>query len=154
MTVDGKAFRERKDAGALLLMHVRKAETEKPFKPRRIGAVGGFDLRLGRDMFGWPALLIALTGRDEAVKCETDLTPLGLISRLEHALTRFEANLAEMRGVIAQAETWAPSLQSRLGVPFALQGELDDKLAELAAINASLAATTADADPDPVAEAA
>ena len=59
MTVDGKAFRERKDAGALLLMHVRKAETEKPFRPRRIGAVGGFDLRLGRDMFGWPALLIA-----------------------------------------------------------------------------------------------
>ena len=154
MTVDGKSFRERKDAGALLLMHVRKAETEKPFRPRRIGAIGGFDLRLGRDMFGWPALLIALTGRDEALKCETDLTPLGLISRLEHALTRFEANLAEMRGVIAQAETWAPSLQSRLGVPFALQVELDDKLAELAAINASLAATTADADPDPVAEAA
>jgi hypothetical protein len=40
----------------------------------------------------------------------------------------------------------------RLGVPFAHQNELDDKLAELAAINASLAATTADADP--VAEAA
>ena len=94
MTVDGKSFRERKDAGALLLMHVRRAETEKPFRPRRIGAIGGFDLRLGRDMFGWPALLIALTGRDEAVRCETDLTPLGLISRLEHALTRFEANLA------------------------------------------------------------
>ena len=56
--------------------------------------------------------------------------------------------------MIAQAETWAPSLQSRLGVPFGLQSELDDKLAELAAINASLAATTADADPDPVAEAA
>ena len=154
MTVDGKAFHERKDAGGLLLMHVRKAETEKPFRPRRIGAVGGFDLRLGRDMFGWPALLIALTRRDEAVRCETDLTPLGLISRLEHALTRFEANLAEMRGVIAQAETWAPSLRSRLGVRFSLQGELDDKLAELAAINASLAATTADGDPDPVADAA
>src|SRR5271165_1118125 len=154
MTVDGKAFRERKDAGALLLMHVRKAETEKPFRPRRIGAVGGFDLRLGRDMFGWPALLIALTGRDEALKCETDLTPLGLVSRLEHALTRFEANLGEMRGVIAQAETWAPSLRTRLGVPFALQSELDERLAELAAINASLAATTADAELDPAAEAA
>jgi capsule polysaccharide export protein KpsE/RkpR len=82
------------------------------------------------------------------------LDPLGLVSRLEHALTRFEANLAEMRSVIAQAETWAPSLRWRLGVPFALENELDDKLAELAAINASLAATTADADPDPVAEAA
>ena len=119
-----------------------------------IGAVGGFDLRLGRDMFGGTALLIARTGRDEAVKCETDLTPLGLVSRLEHALTRFEANLSEMRDVIGQAETWLPSLQSRLGVPFALQSELDDKLAELAAINASLAATTADADLYPVAEAA
>lgn len=154
MTVDGKAFRERKDAGALLIMHIRKAETEKPFKPRMIGAVGGFDLRLGRDMFGWPALLILRTGRDEAVKCEADLTPLGLISRLEHALARFEAALSENRGIIAQAGTWLPSLQSRLGVPFALQGELDDKLAELASINASLAATTADADLDPAAEAA
>ena len=56
-------------------MHVRKAETEKPFRPRRIGAVGGFDLRLGRDMFGWPALLIARTRRDEAIKCEDDLVP-------------------------------------------------------------------------------
>ena len=137
----------------LLLMHVRKAETEKPFKPRRIGAVGGFDLRLGRDMFGWPALLIALTGRDEAVKCETDLTPLGLISRLEHALTRFEANLARKRHDRAGRDLAAVA-PSRLGVPFALQNELDEKLAELAAINASLAATTADADPDPAAEAA
>jgi len=59
-----------------------------------------------------------------------------------------------MRGIIAQAETWLPSLQSRLGVPFALQTELDERLAELAAINASLAATTADAHPDPAAEAA
>ena len=149
ITVDGKAFRERKDAGALLIKHIRKAETEKPFKPRMIGAVGGFDLRLGRDMFGWPALLILRTGRDEAVKCEADLTPLGLISRLEHSLARFEASLGENRGIIAQAGTWLPSLQSRLGVPFALQGELDEKLAELASINASLAATTADADLDP-----
>ena len=155
MTVDGKAFRERKDAGALLLMHVRKAETEKPFRPRRIGAIGGFDLRLGRDTFGWPALLIALTGRDEALKCETDLTHSSFSSpgssTLSHASKR---TWPGSRGVIAQAETWAPSLRSRLGVPFALQVELDDKLAELAAINASLAATTADADPDPVAEAA
>ena len=150
MAVDGKLFRERKDAGAALLMHVLKAKTEKPFRPRGIGDVGGFDLRLGRDMFGWPALLIARTGRDEAVKCEADLTPLGLVSRLEHALNRFEASLSENR----QAETWLPSLKSRLGVPFALQSELDDKRAELAVINASLAATTADADLDPAAEAA
>ena len=154
MTVDGKSFRERKDAGALLLMHVRKAETEKPFRPRTIGAVGGFELRLGRDMFGWPALLIALTGRDEVVKCETDLTPLGLVSRIEYALTRFETNRGEMKAMISQADSWLPSLQSRLGVPFALQSELDDKLAELAAINASLAATTANAELDPAAEAA
>ena len=80
-------------------------ETTTDLGPRRIGAIGGFDLSLGRDSFGWPALLIALTGRDEAVRCENDLTPLGLVSRLEHALTRFEANLGEMSGMIAQAET-------------------------------------------------
>src|SRR5208337_2759033 len=36
MTVDGKGFRERKDAGASLLMHVRKAETAKDRRRRRV----------------------------------------------------------------------------------------------------------------------
>ena len=65
-------------------------------------------------------------------------------------LTRFEASLLDTRNVITQAETWLPSLRSRLGVPFAHQAQLDDRLAELAAINPSLAATTADADALPV----
>ena len=50
-------------------------------------------------------------------QCETDLTPLGLISRVEHALTRFEANLAENKGVIAEAETWLPTLPLRRACP-------------------------------------
>ena len=154
MTVDGKLFKKRKDAGSLLLKHVLKAKTEKPFQPRLIGAIGGFDLRLAKGVFGYPALGIARTGWHEAVETDGELTALGLISRLEHLPTRFEAELKENNATIAQAESWIPSLETRLGVSFAFQDELDDKRAELATINESLAATKAEDEADVSANAA
>jgi N12 class adenine-specific DNA methylase/adenine-specific DNA methylase len=154
MTVNDKLFSERKDAGAPLLKHALKAKTEKPFHPRPIGAIGGFELRLAKATFGYPALVIARTGWNEIVETDSELSPLGLISRLEHQLTRFEAELKENTATIAQAETWIPSLQPRLGVSFAFQDELDDKRAELDTINQSLAATKAEDELNPTAAAA
>ncbi|WP_294541600.1 N-6 DNA methylase [uncultured Rhodoblastus sp.] len=154
MTVDEKLFSERKDAGSLLLKHVIKAKTERPFHPRPIGAIGGFGLRIAKSPFGYPALAIARTGWNEIVETDSELSPLGLISRLEHLLTRFEAELKENNATIAHAETWIPSLTARLGVAFVFQDELDDKHAELEAINESLAATKAEDESDLTANAA
>ena len=84
----------------------------------------------------------------------SDLTALGLVSRLEYMLDRFEVELAEERRRRADAEARLPGYQARLGEPFAYGAELDDKEAELAALEADLAANdNRDREP-PVAEAA
>ena len=72
------------------------------------------------------------------MRVEDDLTALGLISRLEYMLDRFEAELAEHRRRVAEARL--PGYRRRLGEGFDLQGELDAKRAELAALEADLAA--------------
>jgi hypothetical protein len=146
MTIDERSFTDRKDAGSLLLKHVLKNRAAKGFSPHRIGAIGGFDLRFTKGLFGYPILDLARTGLNETVETDGDLTPLGLVSRIEHVLSRFETDLRDENATIAQAETWLPSLESRIGARFQFNDELAEKRAELAELNASLAATKSETD--------
>ena len=82
---------------------------------------------------------IERTGTEQAVRLDGDLTPMGLISRLEYALDRFEVELAEERRALAEAEARLPGYERRLGEPFALEAELEAKAAELKALEADLA---------------
>ena len=70
-----------------------------------------------------------------------DLTALGLIARLEHALDRFEAELEEQQRRRTDAMARLKGYEPRLGEPFPLQGELDDKLGRMAELTADLAKT-------------
>ena len=85
--------------------------------------------------------------RSDPIACEKDVTPLGLVSRLEAALSRFEVELAEERRTVAEVSGWLPGFKARLGDPFPHQAELDEKRAEMAELEASLAATPGDAAP-------
>ena len=78
------------------------------------------------------------------MKFSPDLTALGLVSRLEHALDRFEAELAEQRRSLAENRNRLADYEPRLGGAFALDGELAAKEAEMAALEASLASTVKD----------
>ena len=75
---------------------------------------------------------------EQEVRVEDDLTALGLVSRLEYMLDRFEAELAEHRRRVA--ETRLPGYQRRLGEGFDLQDELDQKRCELETLEADLTA--------------
>ena len=75
------------------------------------------------------------------------MTPLGLVSRLESALGRFEVELAEERRTVAEVSSWLPDFKARLGDVFPHQAELEEKRAEMAELEASLAATPGDAAP-------
>ena len=72
---------------------------------------------------------------------QDDLTALGLIARLEYVLDRFEADLEEQARRKADAIARLAGYEPRLGEPFPLQGELDDKLDRMAALEADLART-------------
>ena len=72
---------------------------------------------------------------------EDDLTPMGLVSRLEYQLDRFDYDLQEQERRAVEAETRRVGYEDRAGQEFPLQRELDAKLAALATLNADLAKT-------------
>ena len=146
ITVEGRTMDDRRAAGALLLSKVRLAARERDPREWAIGAVGGFDLvcnvqralGVGGVRGG---LVLMRTGYEQEVGVEAELSPLGLIARLEHALDRFDADLVEQQRRRQAAVKQIADYQPRLGLPFALQAELDDKLAQMAVLQADLAGT-------------
>jgi hypothetical protein len=81
----------------------------------------------------------------DAIDLDKDVTPLGLVSRLESALGRFEVELAEERRTVAEVSGWLPGFKARLGGAFPHEAELEEKRAEMAELDGSLAATANDA---------
>ena len=90
---------------------------------------------------GKPELALARTDCPQPIEIDGETTAAGLIARLEHALDRMESELEEHRRRLADARARLAGYEPRLGETFPLQGELDMKLAQLAEIEADLAAT-------------
>ena len=110
-----------------------------------LGAIGGFELvcmagATWRREFE-ATLLLRRHALDQPVEVEADLTPTGLIARLEHLIDRMPQDLAEQERKAADAERRLSGYRDRLGVPFQLQAELDAKRAALEALNVDLAHT-------------
>ncbi len=76
---------------------------------------------------------------DDDVYLAVTLTPLGAVSRLEHAISDFEDALERCRQHLADARRRLSAYQSREGGDFAFAGELADKRRQLCAIEADLA---------------
>ncbi|HEV2673329.1 MAG TPA: N-6 DNA methylase [Aliidongia sp.] len=144
MAVDGRQYAERKDAGAALLKLLRALEIDGA-KVAPVGSIGGFALTAVRARFTDPdqppvALLIERTDHQDEVEYGREVSPLGIIARLEHQLTKFEVELADAEASLADAQDRLPGYRQRLGRDFAYQDELDTKQTELAALERSLAA--------------
>ena len=154
MTVGEQQFTERRAAGVALIAHIREMKPQKPGSTAPIGAIGGFAILARTTYFDDIELKLdrALKSSD-AIDCEKDVTPLGLVSRLESALGRFEVELADERRTVAEVSNWLPGFKARLGDTFPHEAELEEKRAEMAELDASLAATANDA-PGPESNAA
>jgi hypothetical protein len=140
---EGRVIAERRTAGALLLSKLRIAERSRTEGEWGIGRLGGFDLACHAHATLAGAFRVALVLRrathDQEITVEPDLTALGLISRLEHILERFELDLQEQQRLGLDAARRLAAYEARLGEAFPLQAELDAKRAELRCIEAELA---------------
>jgi hypothetical protein len=140
---EGRRVAERRTAGALLLSKLRLAERSRAEGQWRIGRLGGFDLfceaRATLAGVFRAALVLRRVKHDQEITVEPDLTALGLISRLEHVLERFELDLQEQQRLASGATRRLADYEARLGEAFPLQAELDAKRAELTRIEADLA---------------
>ena len=113
-----------------------------------LGSVGGFELALSlsphRNRLARIELTMLRNGDAAEIEFDAELTALGIISRLEYMLTRFEVELAQYKRTAADNTVWIPSFRERLGEKFTFEDELLDKRAEMDALEASLAATESD----------
>jgi hypothetical protein len=144
MVWEDRTVIDRRVAGTLLLSKLRLVERARKEVEIPLGSLGGFDLvcsaghGFARE---FQASLVLKRAEDQEIQIESDLTPLGLIARLEHTLERFEQDLQDQERRAREAASRFTGYKDRLGQPFALQAELDAKHTQLAALEADLAAT-------------
>lgn len=144
MNVAGKVYSERKEAGRALMKEILTLVQLQQEGESIIGSVGGFDLeydgqRFGKDGYRYTTMLMR-TGADSEIDLAMTVTPLGAISRLEHALDDFEGERERYRQRFADARRRLTSYQSRDdGADFAFARELADKRRQLADVDRTLA---------------
>jgi len=149
MSVEGVRFTERPKAGGALLNLLRNLDVRQEKGDWTVATIGGFDITASAQKT-WRKreleVLVALERSGEASEIEfsVDLTALGLVSRLEHALEHFDAELTQHRRVLVESHKRVADYTPRIGMPFALQAELEGKAQELALLEASLAQTGKD----------
>ncbi len=146
MLVNGKSFTERKLAGRALMTEILTLVQLRQEEAQVIASIGGFDLefegkRVAREGFQYTTML-RRTGAEYEVDLSMTVTPLGAISRLEHALSNFENERQGYRRRLTEGEKHLAAYQPRLGETFAFERELELKMAELARIEASLAGSS------------
>ena len=141
MTIGDRRFAERKAAGEALIALARKMKSKKAGAVVPIAEIGGFAILVRTSYFEDIELrLDRAAASSDAIACERDASPLGLVSRLESALGRFDLELAEERRTVAEVSAWLPGFKARLGDAFPHEAELEEKRAEMAELDASLAA--------------
>ena len=144
MTVMGKAFVERKDAGRALMKEILTLVQRQREGEIVIASIGGFDLEYAGERFGREgyrySIMLMRTGADHEIDLPVTVTPLGAASRIEHALGDFEGEQERYRQRLADARRRLVSYQARGEGAFAFAAELADKRRQLAEVDMILAA--------------
>ena len=144
MTVLGQEYTERKEAGRALIKEILTLLQLRQEGEVHLGTIGGFDLVYEGERFGKGdgyryETLLQRTGADYEIDLAVTVTPLGAISRLEHALSGFDVEQNQYRRRLEEAERRLVSYRSRDGGAFAFADDLKEKRLKLRAIEAQLA---------------
>ncbi len=145
MQVGEDTFDERKLAGRAVMKEILTLVQLQQEKEVIIATIGGFHVayhgeRFGKDGYRYETLL-QRTGGDYEIDLAVTTTPIGAISRLEHALGGFELERGGHRNRLADAKRRLASYTPRLGESFSFEAELELKLSQLDEIERDLAAT-------------
>ncbi|CAA0090167.1 Uncharacterised protein [Starkeya nomas] len=145
ITVNGTSFSERKAAGRALMKEVLTLVQNQHEGETVLASIGGFDLlhdgeRTDRGEGYRYDTVLRRTGFDHEIELPVTVTPLGAVSRLEHALDGFDADEDRYRQRLADAERRLVSYRSREGGVFAFADELAQKRRQLSEVEAALSA--------------
>ena len=142
-TIAGTRHVERKDAGRALMKEILTLVQLQQEGESIIASIGGFDLeysgeRFGRDGYRYSTMLLR-TGSEYEIELPVTVTPLGAISRLEHAIDDFEGERERYRQRLADARRRLASYQARDDGDSSFDGELAEKRRQLAEVEEALA---------------
>ncbi|MEH6952872.1 helicase-related protein (plasmid) [Nitrobacter sp. NHB1] len=143
MGVKGKRYAERKEAGRALLKEILTLVQLQQEGETVLASIGGFDLeyageRIGRESYRYTTMLMR-TNAEYEIELPVTVTPLGAISRLEHAVADFEGEQERFHQRLADARRRLAAYQSRDGGDFTFAAELADKRRQLAEVEKALA---------------
>ena len=144
ISVTGKPYTERKDAGRALMKEILTLVQLHQEDEVQLASIGGFNLVYVGETFGRGdhyhyQTLLQRTGADYEIELSVTVTPLGAISRLEHALDGFEDEQERYRLRLAEYRRRLTSYQSRQGGEFAFADELAEKRLQLREVEEALA---------------
>lgn len=144
IVVLGQEYTERKEAGRALMKEILTLLQLQQEGEVHLATIGGFDLVYEGERFGKGdgyrfETLLQRTGADYEIDLTITVTPLGAISRLEHALDGFDDEQRQYRRRLEEAERRLASYRSRDGGDFAFANDLREKRLELRAIETQLA---------------
>ena len=144
MTVLGERHDERKDAGRAVMKEILTLVQLQQDGETQLGSIGGFDIvyegeRFGKDRYHYRTLL-QRTGADYEIDLPVTVTPLGAISRLEHALHDFEGERYRHRQHLEDAKRRLASYRAHETGTFSFADELAAKRRELEEVEEALAA--------------
>jgi len=119
MTVGGNSLSERKTAGRALMKEILTLVQLQQEGETVIASIGGFELEYSGERFGQDgyryATMLMCTGADHEIELPVTVTPLGAVSRLEHAIGGFAEEQERYRQRLADAERRLASYRSRQG---------------------------------------
>ena len=149
VTVTGNRYSERKAAGRALMKEILTLLQLQKEGEIHIASIGGFDLvyfgeRFGRGENYHYQTLLQRTGADYEIELPVTVTPLGSISRLEHALDGFEEERSRFHQRLGDYRCRLASYESRQGGSFAFTDELAEKRQTLREVEEALAESVPD----------
>ena len=134
MTIGGKEFTDRKEAGTALIAAcagLKAVRTEGT-----IGDYAGFSMTASFD--GFRQSYVLTLKRQCSYTVEVGKDPTGNITRIQNALYGVERQLAESRQKLENLQGQLAAAKEEVQKPFAHEAELAEKSARLAELNAML----------------
>ncbi|MCD8012162.1 MAG: SNF2-related protein [Lachnospiraceae bacterium] len=133
MTVAGKTYTERVDAGEAILVVCKNAKSVEGYP---LGSYRGFQMELSFDSFS-SEFNIALKGH-MTHRTAIGSDARGNIMRLDNALNNISIRLTSEQNRLGELEQQRDAAQDEVGKPFPQEAELKEKTARLAELDAAL----------------
>ena len=143
MTLGGKSYTEKKDAGELLLSSIK---TVKDQEAHMVGHYKGFDILLQRDdLFKQPYMELQGSIRH---RIEMGSDAFGNIQRIDNLIKNLPDMLQHKNEELGSTEKQLEVAKQEIQKPFSQEDELKDKLIRLDELNHELAMDEKEETPD------